>query len=112
MERKNRYKSGVPEENLEVILDWETLEKEPKSKKIPNIGDIIVTRSGQIGMVKYVGFVEFGAAFSKTMYVGIELEEWDLNGHNGTVKNKTYFSAKSGYGYFVKLMDIDLEESV
>ena len=91
---------GVRPENLNPQLNPNKLVVAEE----PNIGDPFKIRDGRIGIVKYVGYVEFGTAFSKTIFVGLELEEWDPNGHNGTVKNRKYFDAKDGYGYFVKLM--------
>ena len=64
----------------------------------PNIGDHISTKSGMYGVVKYYGDVEF----SLDEYIGLELEEWNPNGHNGTVRDKQYFETNDGYGYFVR----------
>ena len=34
--------------------------------------------------------------------IGIELDQWSANGHNGKVKGKTYFKASPGCGMFAR----------
>merc|ERR1712176_614966 len=96
---------GVREENLDPILDWEPLNNENDSKEEPKIGDRVKTRKGRYGVVKYVGKVDF-VSNSKAVHIGLELEQWDPNGHNGTVRDKTYFTTMDGRGYFVKLENL------
>ena len=60
------------------------------------IGDKIQLKSGKIGYVKFIGethFIEGGI-------IGLELDEWFTNGHNGTIDGKKYFNAQKGKGYF------------
>ena len=102
---------GVKEENLDPILVWEPLidPNRPRKESLeecPEIDDQVETRDGHIGIVKYVGSVEFAGdddSDDDELWIGLSLEEWDPNGHNGTVKHKTYFEAKQGRGYFVTL---------
>ena len=103
---------GVLEKNLNPIFNYNWVpsitssqnEQESLTEK-PNIGDRVKTRKGKYGIVKYIGNTDF-ASSSNVIYVGLELEEWDPNGQNGTVKRITYFEAKHGYGYFVKLENL------
>ena len=71
--------------------------------KYPVIGDMVKTKYGQIGCVKYVGNVEFE---DNDTYIGIELSEWNYNANNGTVNDVSYFNTKNGHGYFTKLSDL------
>ena len=97
---------GVKEEHLDPILDWEPLNNPNRPRKEalkvePKVGDRVKTRKGRIGTVKYVGPVEF--TNGSEVQIGLSLDQWDPNGHNGTVKDKKYFEANEGRGYFVKL---------
>eukprot|EP01083_Nonionella_stella_P039033 106149_1 len=99
---------GVREENLDPILDWEPISSEKQAKVLslveyPSIGERVKTRKGRYGIVKYVGPVDFSPSSKDTPHIGLELEQWDPNGHNGTVKDKKYFVTMDGRGYFVKL---------
>ena len=96
---------GVRKENLDPILDWEPVndlddEQIVHLADFPKVGDVVKTRKGRTGTVKYVGNVDFG---NKKKLVGLELDVWDPNAHNGTVKNKTYFKSPEGRGYFCEL---------
>ena len=90
-------------------MDWEPLDtssqnlQKPLTEQ-PNIGDRVKTRQGKYGIVKYIGNTDF--ASTNIIYIGLELEEWDPNGRNGTVKGKTYFETNHGYSNFVKLQDL------
>ena len=118
VERKGRWKVkllhakqekkylGVKEEHLDPILDWEPINnpnrpREEALKVEPKVGDRVRTRKGRIGTVKYVGPVEF--TNGSEVQIGLSLDQWDPNGHNGTVKDKKYFQTQDGRGYFVKL---------
>lgn len=104
--QEKRY-LGVREENLDPILDWEPL-NESNEVKIeglkfePMIGDRVQTRNGRYGIVKYVGKVDN----SKSVYVGLKLEEYDPNAHDGTFKDHKYFECMDHRGYFVKLENL------
>eukprot|EP01083_Nonionella_stella_P120906 362797_1 len=99
---------GVREENLEPILDWEPLKEESNVEsltELPNIGDRVKTEEGMYGVVKFIGDVDFNRT-SKSQYIGLELEQWHPNAHNGTVKDRSYFEAADGRGYFVQLKNL------
>eukprot|EP01084_Bolivina_argentea_P042319 78044_1 len=90
---------GAKEENLEPVFDHR------KALKFePTLGDRVKTREDLHGIVCYVGNVEFDALDTK--YVGLELEEWNVNGHNGTIQGKQYFKVTDGMGYLVKLQSL------
>ena len=38
--------------------------------------------------------------------VGVELDQWSANGHNGKVKGRTYFKASPGCGMFARRSSI------
>merc|ERR1712228_599994 len=82
---------GVREENLDPILDWEPLndanEPQKESLKVaPTVGDRVRTRKGRTGTVAYVGPVEFTSGGADTINIGLVLDQWSPNGHNGIVK--------------------------
>ena len=98
--RQEKKYLGVAEENLDPILNWEPLHYHSSFLFAePNIGDRVKTRQGKYGIVKFIGDVEFGDC---KRWIGLELDEFDLNGHNGTIKGVQYFTAPEGKGYFVK----------
>ncbi|ETO33824.1 hypothetical protein RFI_03278, partial [Reticulomyxa filosa] len=59
--------------------------------------DHVVTSEGHSGKVAFIGKVKFS---TKEM-VGLLLDEWDPNGHNGRVRGEKYFDALDGFGWFV-----------
>ena len=40
--------------------------------------------------------------FDKREVIGIELDQWSPNGHNGVIHGHKYFSCKEGRGYFIR----------
>jgi dynactin complex subunit len=42
------------------------------------------------------------AKFAKGTVIGLEVEKWEPNGYNVTVKGRTYFSTPPGRGYFLQ----------
>ena len=57
-------------------------------------------------ITQYVGTVAFGNGNHQTIYIGLSLEWWNPDGHDGTIKDESYFKADDGYGYFVKFEDL------
>ena len=93
---------GVREQNLDPILDWEAARNanvEPL-KQFPSIGDRVKTKNGKWGVVKYIGTTKFS---NNEKLVGLELNQWNANAHDGKVKGVRYFTVKEGRGYFTKL---------
>ena len=112
---KEKKYLGVKAEHLDPILDWELLNnpkftQKESLKEYPKVGDQVKTREGLIGIVKYVGNVEFASHIGNKEHVrkhiGLSLYQWNLNGHDGTAKEKRYFKTNPGTGYFVKLEDL------
>ena len=69
-----------------------------KEQNLFKIGDKVKLLDGNIGIIKYIGFTHFG----KEELIGIELDNWSPNGHNGKIKGRTYFRAAPGCGTFVR----------
>jgi len=61
--------------------------------------DHVMTSEGHYGRVSFIGKV----SFTTGEMVGLILDEWDPNGHNGTVRDETYFTAEEGFGWFVRV---------
>ena len=55
-------------------------------------------KGGKLGIVRYIGT----AKFAKGTVIGLEVEKWEPNGYNVTVKGRTYFSTPPGRGYFLQ----------
>ena len=45
--------------------------------------------------------------FAKREVIGIELDQWSPNGHNGVIHGHKYFSCKEGHGYFIRHDDVE-----
>ena len=100
---------GVREECLDPILDWEPVNHNRTLQEsltvYPQIGDRVRTRNGRTGTVQYVGSVDF-VGDTDSVHIGLSLDQWDPNGHNGTVRGKSYFKTNDGNGYFVRLENL------
>lgn len=68
-------------------------------KKIADITmfDTVILESGERGRVVFIGDVHF----DDNQMLGIELEKWSRNGHNGSIDGKTYFVVREGHGLLV-----------
>jgi len=67
-----------------------------------NIGDRIKLSRGKTGVVKYIGSTDF----SHEPLVGVELDSWSANAHDGTVKGTQYFQTAPGRGYFTRRQSV------
>eukprot|EP01083_Nonionella_stella_P174234 603422_1 len=65
----------------------------------PKLGDKVSTIKDKTGVVKYVGTT----SFANGILIGIALDQWCPNGHDGSVQKTLYFSCPSGHGYFTRL---------
>eukprot|EP01083_Nonionella_stella_P091559 256049_1 len=65
-------------------------------------GDRVRLAGGKTGLIKFIGQTEF----AKSEVIGLQLDTWTPAGHNGTVRNKKYFEAEDGYGYFTRRSSI------
>ena len=61
--------------------------------------DTVILESGERGRVVFIGDVHF----DDNKMLGIELEKWSPNGHNGSIYGKTYFVAREGHGLLVPM---------
>ena len=90
---------NIPKEIQHIIFEFVKIEPLTVS---PRLGDRVTTKKGRTGTVRYVGSVDFSSA----ELIGLELDSWTANGHNGTVRGKTYFRCAPGYGYFTRLFSL------
>ena len=66
------------------------------------VGDRVGLECGNCGVIKFIG----KTVFSPKKIIGIELDEWSPNGHNGAYKKIQYFDAVDGHGLFVGFHEI------
>ena len=101
--KKERKYLGVRPKNLKPLVDWEddrNINVESSLTRLPKIGDRVKMRNNSWGVVKYVGTTRFSR---DTQIIGLELDRWSPNAHDGKVKGSRYFTSQQGRGYFVKL---------
>eukprot|EP01084_Bolivina_argentea_P086484 156332_1 len=72
------------------------------TENLLKVGDKIQLEEDRLGVVKYIGSTHF----MEDEMVGIELNSWSPNGHNGKVKGRTYFKASPGCGTFIRRCSI------
>eukprot|EP01083_Nonionella_stella_P140836 432752_1 len=107
----DRYE-GLTANDVDNILDEiETESKEPTLKSDKDavtsqinfkIGDRVRLARGKTGLVKFIGETEF----AKGEVIGLQLDSWTAAGHDGTVRDKKYFEATQGHGYFTRRSSI------
>eukprot|EP01084_Bolivina_argentea_P185523 319917_1 len=68
-------------------------------KEYPRINDRVKTLKGRSGIVKYVGMSRWSE-----LVIGLELETFDPNAHDGRIYGQRYFSTPEGRGYFTTLL--------
>eukprot|EP01084_Bolivina_argentea_P315906 547459_1 len=66
-------------------------------RKVPNIGDRVITVNGYSGTIRFIG----GVHFDEHELIGIELATWSPDAHNGIVHGHKYFNPPNGRGYFI-----------
>ena len=80
------------------------------TQKIPEVAmfDTVILDNGERGRVVFIGDVHF----DDHEMLGIELEKWSPNAHNGSIDGKSYFIARDGHGLLVPLSAVhDVEKS-
>ena len=98
-EHRNTRNLAVRERSLCPISYWKAVIQSTHSESsiaMPCIGERVRTKQGLIGTVSYIGIE----------YIGLTLDEWNLNGNDGRLDEESCFSVENGYGYFVKLKDL------
>ena len=103
--KKERKYLGVRPVNLEPILDWQDdMNINVESlKRMPNLGDRVKIRDNRWSIVQYIGTTKFS---KHTQLIGLELDTWSPNAHDGKVKGVRYFTSENGRGYFVTLKQL------
>ena len=118
--RSKRYLGVKPEKLTPIKAHWRPMnnnddtnaskkdktDRRPSWTVKPRLGDRVQIIDGKVGIVRYVGYHEFDKGYDRDTYIGLQLEKWDINAHNGTVDGKQYYHTEPGYGYFVRLSDI------
>lgn len=67
-------------------------------------GNRIKLNDGSTGIIKYAGSVHFNK--DEQYMIGIELDQWSPNGHNGKMHGRKYFRAAPGCGIFASKLEI------
>merc|ERR1712048_362792 len=60
--------------------------------------DYVELQNGSKGIIKFIGNTDF----AKGELIGVEMETWDPDGHDGSKNNKRYFSCKQGHGLWTR----------
>eukprot|EP01083_Nonionella_stella_P144318 450387_1 len=68
-----------------------------------DLGDKVRLENGDIGVIKFIG----KTLFCRDKLIGLELDKWSPNGHNGSIyyekhKKTQYFDAVDGRGFFAR----------
>ncbi|ETO05945.1 hypothetical protein RFI_31450, partial [Reticulomyxa filosa] len=110
----NGHNGTVRDSVLQVIENEQEWKKrvEAEKKKIKSkyrmkvdVGQRVQLRNGMRGLVRFCDRTDFA---SGDKWVGLELDDWYYNAHDGTVNSKTYFTTSKGRGFFVKLEEISI----
>ena len=100
---------GVRSCNLSMMFKWEI--KEPETTVTMamardvylGVGDRVRDKYGYDATVKFVGVTDFSNA---EVWVGLEMDHWNVNYHDGSVSDKRYFSCQHGHGCIVPLQGL------
>ena len=60
--------------------------------------DRVHTAGNYTGIVKFIGFTHF----DNSQLIGLELDAWNPNGHDGTIHGQDYYRCQPGRGMFVR----------
>eukprot|EP00128_Syssomonas_multiformis_P000354 Colp12_sorted_trinity150504_noHs@30223 len=66
-----------------------------------SVGDRVLADGHGPGVVKFVGKLDNKQLYGDRVYVGIRLDDFHIDRHDGTVGDKRYFSCKQGHGVMV-----------
>eukprot|EP00483_Globobulimina_turgida_P003800 UN03807 len=56
-----------------------------------------------LGFIRFIGFIQ---STKFTQWIGVELIEPIVDGHEGMINNVQYFNARKGYGIHIPITDI------
>merc|ERR1712129_562343 len=73
-------------------------EEEEESEDDMDCDDYVELENGSKGIIKFIGKTDF----AKGELIGVEMETWDPDGHDGSKHNKRYFSCKPGHGMWTR----------
>ena len=114
--QKNR--AYFAEEDDLLTEDEKINDKIQRLTQYPAVGDKIKLVDGKEGTVKLIEHFSISLSVffqyflhrfvgqilsANGLMIGIELSKWCVNGNNGSVNGRAYFSCKLGHGYFVAL---------
>ncbi|ETO31190.1 hypothetical protein RFI_05929 [Reticulomyxa filosa] len=90
--------SEEPEAETEKKATTEKQKSKNKNRIKVEVGQRVQIKGGMRGLVSFYGKTDF----SDNKWIGLQLDNWHYNAHDGTVNNKRYFTAGKGRGFFVR----------
>merc|ERR1712228_1097957 len=92
-----RRASVISFNSFESVPDNEEEESEDDDDDM-DFDDYVELENGSKGIIKFIGKTDF----AKGELIGVEMETWDPDGHDGSKHNKRYFSCKQGHGLWTR----------
>eukprot|EP01084_Bolivina_argentea_P017482 32655_1 len=77
-------------------------EKQEEQEVVMEIGDYVKLQNGTIGRIRFIGNTDF----AKGEIIGLEMDIWDSDAHNGTKNGKRYYQCKQGHGLWTRRQKI------
>merc|ERR1712013_768705 len=93
-----KFDAEFAEAALELRFDSEIEEKDEEKQEGIEVGDYVELENGIKGLVKYIGATEF----AKGELIGLEMDKWDSEGHDGSKNGDRYFTCKQGHGTWTR----------
>ena len=107
--RKDKRMALVCEEDMDLFYAWHLKPIDDEMDiiwRLCKVGVKVRTEIGGVGVIKYIGPVVDGGDDHGENRIGIELRDYDVNAHDGTVNGHTYFSCKLGHGIILRVSDL------
>merc|ERR1712228_98888 len=92
------FNSFVPDAEADESESRSEEEEEESEEDDMDCDDYVELENGNKGVIKFIGKTDF----AKGELVGVEMETWDPDGHDGSKHNKRYFSCKQGHGLWTR----------